>query len=166
LSEQITDLNSELKEVTEAAAAGSHVIAELEQVISSLESAEGWGLWDMFGGGLISTAIKHSRIDDARNQVNEVQTKISQFKRELADVQKNVDIQIDIGELASFADFFFDGLIVDWIVQSKIEDSLLRSKQAKDTIVRAVAELENLQKTTRSKVSDLQEQRARLIEDT
>jgi chromosome segregation ATPase len=166
LSEQMTDLNSELKEVTEAAAAGRHVIAELEQVISSLESAEGWGLWDMFGGGLISTAIKHSRIDDARNQVNEVQTKISQFKRELADVQKNVDVQIDIGELASFADFFFDGLIFDWIVQSKIEDSLTRSKQAKDLIAGVVTELENLQKITRGKVSDLQEKRARLIERT
>jgi chromosome segregation ATPase len=166
LSEQIADLNSELKEISEATAAGIQAIAGLEQVIGSLESAGNWGVWDMLGGGLISTAIKHSRIDDARSGVHDVQENISRFKRELADVQKNLDLQIDIGELASFADFFFDGLIVDWIVQSRIEDSLARSKQARDAIAGALRELEDAQKATQDKVSDVQAQRARLIERT
>ncbi|NLC11365.1 MAG: hypothetical protein GX767_03820 [Firmicutes bacterium] len=34
------------------------------------------------------------------------------------------EINIDIGGFTTFADFFFDGLIVDWIVQSRINDSL------------------------------------------
>lgn len=142
-SEQIADLNAELREITEAITAGSDAILGLEQVTASLESAANWGAWDMFGGGLISTAIKHSRIDDARSGVNDVQAKMSRFKRELSDVQKNVDIQIDIGELASFADFFFDGLIVDWIVQSRIEDSLAQSKRAKGMIAQVLRDLEN-----------------------
>ncbi|RPJ27195.1 MAG: hypothetical protein EHM33_08835 [Chloroflexi bacterium] len=165
-SEQIANLNSELSEITEAITAGRTVILGLEQVIKSLESAGNWGAWDMLGGGLISTAIKHSRIDDARSSVDDVQKNISQFKRELADVRKSVDIQIDIGELASFADFFFDGLIVDWIVQSKIEDSLTQSQKAKSMIIRAVNELESLKMITESKRADLQEKRALLIEHT
>jgi len=91
---------------------------------------------------------------------------MGQFKRELADVQKSVELQIDIGELESFADFFFDGLIFDWIVQSKIVDSLERSKNAENTIIQVIKELEELKKVTQNRSSDLQEKRALLIERT
>jgi hypothetical protein len=91
---------------------------------------------------------------------------MSQFKRELADVQNNIELQIDIGDLEYFADFFLDGLIVDWIVQSKIVGSLERSKGAKDIIAQAVEELENVKRVTRSEINDLQEERAQLIEHT
>lgn len=165
-SEQVANHNSEIKEIGEAIIAGKNVVLGLEQVIESLESAENWGTWDILGGGLISTAIKHSRIDDARSGVHNVQTKMSQFKRELADVQKSIELKIDVGELATFADFFFDGLIIDWIVQSKIVDSLEQSIQAKKLIAQAIIELENLKRITQSKVSDLQKKRALLIERT
>lgn len=166
LSEQIANLHAQHREITEAIAAGKGVTSGLEQVISSLESAGDWGLWDMFGGGILSTVIKHSRIDEARAGVDDVQARMSRFNRELADVQRQVDIQIDIGELASFADFFFDGLITDWIVQSRIEDSLGRSKQAKDIVARAVHGLEELQTRTQTQLGEVQETRARLIERT
>jgi chromosome segregation ATPase len=165
-SEQIAHLNSEIKEITEAIGAGNDVIVGLEQVIESLKSAENWGTWDIFGGGLLSTAVKHSRIDDARNEIGDVQIKMSQFKRELADVEKNIELQIDIGGLESFADFFFDGLIIDWIVQSKIVQSLERSETARDVIIKSVKELEDLKKITQDKIRDIEEKRALLIEHT
>ena len=162
----MAELEAELREITEAIAAGKDVQAGLGQVVESLESAGNWGLWDIFGGGFIATAIKHSRIDEAREVVEVVQAKISQFKRELSDVQKHVDLQIHIGELAYFADFFFDGLITDWIVQSRIEDSLRQSKQAKEQIAQTLRQLEDLQTTTQTKLRDAQAGRERLIERT
>lgn len=165
LSEQTANLDAEVKEMTEAITAGNEVVSGLDQVIESLESAENWGAWDILGGGLISTAIKHSRIDDARSGVNDVQVKISQFKRELADVRRNVELQIDIGELISFADFFFDGLIVDWIVQSKISESREQTKKAKNVVTQAIKELESLKSIAQNKRNDLQEKRARLIQE-
>ena len=166
LSEQIANFNSEIKEITEAISAGKSVISSLEQLIESLESAKNWGTWDLLGGEFLATAIKHSKIDDARKGINDVQTKMSQLTRELADVRKSVELQIDITELASFADFFIDGLIVDWIVQSKIVDSLEQSKKAKDIIVQAVKELEGLKEITQNKNNNLQEKRAQIIEST
>ena len=67
-------------------------------------------------------------------------------------------------ELDRFADFFFDGLIVDWIVQSKIVQSLEQSETAKDRIIVAVKELENLREITQNKIGDTEEKRAQLIE--
>lgn len=165
-SEQIANLKSEVQQITEAIDAGNDVIAGLGQVIESLESAENWGTWDIFGGGLLSTAVKHSRIDDARNEISDVQAQMSRFRRELADVQKGVELQINIGGLESFADFFFDGLIIDWIVQSEIVQSLERSETAQNMIVEAVKELKNLRETTQKKIRDAEEKRALVIERT
>jgi hypothetical protein len=164
ISEKIAYLTSEEKEVSEAISAGKDVISGLEQIIKHLESAEGWGTWDLLGGGLIATAIKHSRIDDARRSISDVQKKMSQFKRELADVQNNIELQVDIGDLEYFADFFLDGLIVDWIVQSKIVGSLEQSRGAKDVVAQAVEELENVKTMIRSNINELREKRAHLLE--
>ena len=166
LSEQIANFNSEIKEITEAISAGKSVISSLEQLIESLESAKNWGTWDLLGGEFLATAIKHSKIDDARKGINDVQTKMSQLTRELADVRKSVELQIDITELESFADFFIDGLIFDWVVQSKIVGSLEQSKKAKDIIVQAVNELEGIKENTQNKNNYLQEKRAQIIENT
>lgn len=166
LSEQVANLNSELEEISEAIAAGNEAISSLEQVISALESAKGWGTWDMLGGGLISTAIKHSRIDAARSSIHEVESKMSQFRRELSDIQNGIDLQINIDAFESFADYIFDGLIFDWIVQSKIVDSLERCKQGMVRIDRAVTELENLEQGVQDQVRNLKEKRTRLIERT
>jgi multidrug efflux pump subunit AcrA (membrane-fusion protein) len=166
ISEKLANLNSELREISEAMAAGESVVVDLAQAIKSLGGAEGWGIWDMLGGGLITDMIKHSHIDDARISVTNAQKKISQFKRELADVQKSTEVQINIGELASFADFFFDGLIFDWVVQSKIEDSLEKSNKAKSIITQTIKELEALKESTQSEFDDTQEKRVLLIERT
>jgi hypothetical protein len=165
-AEQIANLNAEGKEITEAIAAGNDVIAGLMQVIESLESAKNWGTWDIFGGGLLSTAVKHSRIDDARNEISDVQAKMSQFRRELADVQKHVDLQIDLGGFESFADFFFDGLIIDWIVQSKIVQSLEQAETAKDRMIELVKELEDLREIMKNRIGEVEEKRTLLIERT
>jgi len=139
-------LDARVKEISEAISAAKDVIPDLEQLIASLEEAEDWGTLDVLGGGLVSTAVKHSRIDDARSSIDSIQAKMSRFTRELADVREHAELKIDVGEFESFADYFFDGLIADWVVQSKILASLERSKKAREAITQAVKELEALKK--------------------
>jgi DNA repair exonuclease SbcCD ATPase subunit len=164
ISDQIANHSAQIYEINEAIRAGNSVISGLDQIIQALEGATNWGTWDLLGGGIIATAIKHSRIDDAQNGIYDVQAKMSQLTRELADVQNNVDLQIDISELETFADFFLDGLIFDWIVQSKIVDSLERTKGAKDRVLQVVGELEELKESAQNKNNDLQVKRALVIE--
>lgn len=166
LSSQLANLNAQEKEITEAIDAGSAVMLKLDQTIDALYSAEGWGTWDMLGGGFIATAAKHSRIDEARGHIHEVQAGMSRFKRELADVQNNIDIHIAIGEFDYFADFFFDGLIMDWIVQSKIADSLSRARAARDMVGKAISRLEASRTMTQTQSHELQQKRILLIEQT
>ena len=39
------------KEISEAIAAGEQVLSSLREAQRQLDSAAGWGLWDMLGGG-------------------------------------------------------------------------------------------------------------------
>lgn len=144
--------------------AGREVLAGLDQVQRALGSARGWGTWDFLGGGLISTAIKHSHIDDARQGIHTVQAQMSRFQRELADVRERVELEIEIGEFESFADFFFDSLIFDWIVQSRIYESLDLTKQARSMVAGTVANLESLALEAEIAMGALQDRQAQIIE--
>ncbi len=45
------------------------------------------------------------------------------FQRELNDVQMFLNLNLNIGDFLTFADLFFDGLITDYLVQSKINEA-------------------------------------------
>lgn len=164
LSEATADTLSDIRELKEAIKAGDAVLAGLDGVVDSLRSARNWGTFDMLGGGLIATAVKHSRIDRARESVHRVQQSMRVFQRELADVGSRTDIEIDIGSFATFADYFFDGLIVDWVVQSRIGRSLDDAVRAADRIRGVVRELQSNLKQIQAKREAIEEQKRELIE--
>ncbi|WP_297101379.1 hypothetical protein [uncultured Draconibacterium sp.] len=116
---------SQKKEVNEAIHAGKMAIKGLKLALNSLRKAQNWGAFDMVGGGLLVTAVKHSQMDEAKALIHDVQYWLRKFNRELKDVQVNqvssMDLQLD--GLTTFADYFFDNLIMDWVVQSKINRS-------------------------------------------
>ena len=166
LSEQTGSLNAEIKEIGEAILAGKQLSGSLDQVIDSLESAKNWGTWDLLGGDLVATLVKHSRIDDARDGIEEVQAGMTRLTRELADIQDQVDLGIDITGFESFADFFLDGLIIDWIVQSKIVDSLERTQEASDSLSQVVKKLDALHAAVQHELAGLQAEYTQIVESS
>ncbi|MBS5065955.1 MAG: hypothetical protein KHZ58_19595 [Hungatella hathewayi] len=118
------------QEVREAIAAADMAIMSLERARKELESARRWGLWDIFGGGLLSTLGKHSRMDEANAAMNEAKRHLRNLKRELLDVRISDDFKLDVGNFLSFADYFFDGFVADFMVQSRINDALEQVEEA------------------------------------
>ncbi|NLW16566.1 MAG: hypothetical protein GX033_02785 [Firmicutes bacterium] len=111
---------SEERELREAIQAGREVRYHLDGVSKALNSASNWGLWDMFGGGLFVTWAKHSRLNDAKQQIRKAQDACRTFARELRDVQMHLDINLEMDGFLKFADYFFDGFLADIMVQSRI----------------------------------------------
>jgi hypothetical protein len=163
-SEALADAQSDIRELKEAIEAGKAVLAGLDSVVGFLKSARNWGTFDMLGGGLIATAVKHSRIDRARESVHHVQQLLRVFQRELADIDSRTDIDLDIGSFLTFADYFFDGLIVDWVVQSKIGRSLDSAVQAAERVGGIVQQLQINLKKTQTKHNLIEQEKHKLIE--
>jgi hypothetical protein len=124
LSEGLAEVQAESKEIGEAISAGRELLAGLAGVIHSLKNAKGWGTFDLLGGGLVATAVKHAKVKEAREQMHRVQALLGRFQRELADVIPFGPIAGDISSFDLAADYFLDGLVFDWIVQSKIKQAL------------------------------------------
>ena len=164
VSEEIATKLSEIKEIEEALTAGHSVLSGLDQVIDNLQQARNWGTWDMLGGGLISSLVKHDRIDDARDSVEHVQVELLRFKRELADVHQSSEIRVDITSLERFADLFLDGLIIDWVVQSKINQSLEEAVKMRFHIVDIVDTLNNRKLSALQVLEALNNKKSGLVE--
>lgn len=142
--ERIARLESEKKELREAMDAGKAALDTTDQVLSSLDSAEGWGTWDIFGGGLIADMAKHSHLDDAQSAVEHLQARLRTFKTELADVTIHADFQVNIEGFLRFADYFFDGLFVDWAVLDRIHQSQDQVKETRNQICGVLNQLQLL----------------------
>ena len=111
------------REINEAIQAGTQALRSLREAKECLNSAGNWGILDLLGGGLISTFVKHSKMKDADDLIQQARSDLRYFSRELMDVDSVSDFHIETGDFLSFADYFFDGLIADWLVQSRINDA-------------------------------------------
>lgn len=143
LLDKLDELKLDIKEVKEAIAAGRKASKSLTEMKQPLESAQGWGVWDILGGGFFSDLIKHSKIDDANKISYYAQQDLSRFRKELSDVNEFTDIKVNIGSFAAFADFFFDGLFADWFVQSKINESLSNVRNAINNVENILQDLDS-----------------------
>ncbi|OPG98313.1 hypothetical protein B2I21_08100 [Chryseobacterium mucoviscidosis] len=123
MAEDREHLSGELQELNEADREGQYLLLALERAEKALSSAGNWGVYDMMGGGVISTHIKRSRMDDAQDAIMDAGRRLRRFQKELEDVRMAVNTELHLGGLLSFADYFFDNLFVDWMVQDKIRNA-------------------------------------------
>lgn len=123
LENEIDLIKREIKEIKEAITPGNMAIHALSEAIELLDDAGDWGTWDLLGGGLIVDMMKHDKIDKAKLAILNAQTYVQRLQVELQDVNMSLEGSIQITQGAVLADFFFDGLIADWYMQSKISQS-------------------------------------------
>lgn len=162
LEAQITSLDVQLKELNEAISAGKRAEQIADGILGSLSSAEGWGTWDLIGGGLIADMAKHSHLDEAQGQVERLQGALRKLKTELTDVEIIADMQVNIDGFLRFADYFFDGLFADWSVMNRISEAQSQVKKVKgqissllDKLNRACASVKSEQTTAKSRLKEL-----------
>ena len=79
-------------------------------------------------------------MNEAERAMAAARNSIRNLKKELSDVDQLVDVDLNISDFLSFADYFFDGIIADWMVQSKIKD-------ARFQVDKAIRELNRIKNT-------------------
>ncbi|WP_078576677.1 AAA family ATPase [Salipaludibacillus agaradhaerens] len=161
ITEKEADLSSMLVEYEEALAAGDKALKTLKEAAVSFDKAKNWSTVDMIGGGFITTAIKHNHVDGAKEKIHDAEVQLRHFKEELLDIQNQLNIELTIGDMLTFADYFFDGLIVDWLVHDKISQA---ADQIEKTISFVAATLTSLREDNKRHAKKLQELSIKRIE--
>lgn len=124
------------REIREAIRAGENALRHLYSARDELRSAGNWGLVDMFGGNFFSGLMKHGKMDQAKRSMENARNALASFRSELQDIHDPC-LNMDIDGFLTFADFFFDGFLVDLLVQSRIS----KAKQQVEDAIRRVEDM-------------------------
>ena len=151
---RVVDLKLRRREIREAIQAGKKALKRTEAVLESLDSARGWSTMDLIGGGVWSDLAKYDHLDEAQEQVEQLQVDLRRFKTELADVEINADIQVTVEGFLRFADFFFDNLFTDWEVRDHIDQSIEQVKDTRRQIQRVLDKLERMEGSIKAQLED------------
>ena len=154
---------SRQQEINEALMAADMASMSLQKAEEQLQKASSWGIWDMRGGGFFSTMFKHNRMDDAQEAMNEARGHLRRLKRELLDVNLTGDLKMDVGSFLTFADYFFDGVIADWMVQSKIQDAQEGVSEVHVRVLNALRNLERMDQELAEEQDGLKREREGLL---
>ena len=134
----------ERREVAAAIAAGRRALASLEEAADALDSASNWGIFDIFLGGGLTSAMKHVRINKAQTALGEARAYLRAFTRELADVRAIEELRVDVSGLLTAVDIFVDNPFVDVFVQRQIDDAQDNVQAAIGATKTVLARLESL----------------------
>ena len=135
--DELAEATAEASDLAQARDAGLRAATALEAALRELGSADSWSAYDTwFGGGLVSSAIKHERLDGAARRIVQAQDALVDLARELADVESVTDLRADLGisPTARAFDVWFDNLFSDLSVRSSIKDSLERVEGASASV--------------------------------
>lgn len=125
----------------EAVEAGERALDSLRGAQKALGSAKNWGLYDLLGGGLIASLIKRDRMKDAAGLMEEARRDLRIFEKELRDVELTSGLHIETDDFLAFADFFFDGAVADFLMQTRIAETKERVDEAADRVTALLAAL-------------------------
>ncbi len=131
-------------QVNRAISLTNSLISLLNDAESNLSSARNWGFLDILGGGLLTDLIKHSKLNKASQSMQEVNYLMQELQHALGSIQIPQDYSMNVGGFETFADFVFDGAIVDIYMTSKIMSSLNEVKELKARLFELKRRLERI----------------------
>lgn len=130
------------RELEEAIGAGGEAQRALGEALAELRSAGGWSAYDTFaGGGMLSSLLKHDRLDRATSLLDGAAGALQAFSRELADVElPGIDAPL-VDELSRGLDIWFDNFVTDLMVSQRISAARRQVEQALAQVEQTVATL-------------------------
>ena len=163
IEQQIAEQKNHKKEIKEAISAGTLALGAAISIVSSLDSAQSWGTYDLVNGGLIAGMAKHSYLDEAQNKVITLQSQLRKFKTELTDVTIHAEMKVNVDGFLRFADYFYDGLFADWAVLDRIGRSKSSVVAVKTKIESALSKLKRTDAAVDQMIQQLEMERDNIV---
>lgn len=127
----------ELREIEQARTAGRSALQGLLAAQQTLSSAGSWSTWDTFGGGgMLSSVMKHERLDEARQRLRVAGEGLTRFTRELDDLRMPGISLPEFSDVVRGVDIWWDNVGIDLLVA----DQIRRTRRAVDEAVARVEE--------------------------
>ncbi len=169
--EQLFSLNQEIdkaykinREVYEAQIIGTQCKQLTKKILALLtEAAElrNWG----YENNIAEYSKEKSKVDKAVELFYELKIKLLQFEKELHDIfkQNKINLVSNIGQFDSFVDVYYNYMINDWVIRSRISSILSMISALHDEVTRMGNILQNVEKKLKHKIDSAELTKKELI---
>ena len=165
LESQIDRLQPDLKELREAVAAGREALNLADTILMELARAADAASFDAMGGGLLTDIYKYNRMDKAQQNIQQLQRALRRFNTDMRQARPLVTVDMPgQGSMLRFADFFYDGLVVDLMAYSQINKSRREVTRVADQVRTALQQLDQSRKQVERQQDRLRAQIKQLVE--
>ena len=164
---KIFDQRALIIDIIEAEQIGIECQQLLNAIIRNLNKVRNWGYSNFGGQGSYSTYAKRSFIEKSRMLIANTNVKLGKFSKELSDVYKNIDEQVEskfkLDTFDNFINIFFDNLITDWIIQQKIFNALKNIKAVLQMVNRLLTTLKTDHQLAIDTITSLEKEKTLFI---
>lgn len=106
----------------------------LQSAKDKLGSARNWGIMDIIGGGIFTSLIKHNRIREAQNDLDNAKRIMTELSARMDYYPELEHIDLEFDNMLGTFDILFDNPIIDIFMQGKIADAKARIDEAIDML--------------------------------
>lgn len=117
-------MNEEIRaqKIEEILDTGRVTLDSLKQAQIKLDSVKSWITIDGFGGSLIISIVKHSKIEETLQFLEDAKKNVCKFQLQLKTIELPITVKKDVGIFVSFATFFLDGTVENYLMKEKVND--------------------------------------------
>lgn len=119
------------RKMEEALEIGNKTLESLHFAQIKLDSARSWVVLEGFGGSFLTSMMKNMKISDTQTYVEQAKQDILKFQVMLKSISLPEDVKRRCGVFISFATFFLDGTVDDYMVKSRVDSA---QEQIRDAI--------------------------------
>lgn len=138
------------KELQEAKDAANKIIEKIDRAMDYLDSAEFWGMWDIFGGDFLSSWSKRNKIEEANECIKDIVDSVKVLNKELKDVDMVLPEEVSNTMNDRTFDIWLDNIFTDLRVQEEIKEAMKELREFRngieDLLIRLDDEIEELGK--------------------
>lgn len=120
--------------MSDAVNLANEALYHLQNAQEELDKAGRWGIVDLLGGGVMTTAVKRSKMNHAQSEIEQAKRAINRLSYELRGDHRLMRLNFRPDGFLAFADYFFDNPIADWLAQSEINDAKRQVNEAIDQL--------------------------------
>ncbi len=166
LADERGRLNAEFAEMNQAMEAADAARQALSVVEDKLGSASGWNTYDtFFGGGMLATAMEHSRLDDAAAAASEADRRMAGLRTDLTELDQVAETSpmITLSSATKFVDLWFNNIFTDLAVRDRIQQGQQNVAQSLQMVSAIEGRLKSQSAEVQSRLSQIEAQRRDLL---
>lgn len=166
LADERGRLNAELAEMSNALQATHAARQALSVVEDKLGSASGWNAYDTyFGGGMIATAMEHSRLDDAAAAAAEADRHMAVLRTDLTELDQVAATSplVTLSSATKFVDLWFNNIFTDLAVRDRIKQGQQNVAQSMHMVDAVAERLHAKSGEVQSRLTEIEAQRRDLL---